>query len=171
MGDDFVTKLGLKNCNCLLVFWYWVPTINWIGQKGRLQFIESLDFTPYLETNLSQNYWLNALGNLPFKLSQLYKYIIKQPNPIINCQLNIIILIEYYRIRIFCPYIINHYVLWMSPIRLLKVKVLKLVLKKFFLVWKHWHFIWILRDEGRGLGWSQVCRDHNYVSKIVMLPP
>ena len=85
---------------------------------------------------LSQNYWLNALGNLPFKLSQLYEYIIKQPNPIINCQLNIIILIEYYRFRIFWPYIINHYVLWMSPIRLLKVKVLKLVLKNFFLVWK-----------------------------------
>ena len=42
MGDDFVTKLGLKNCNCLLVLWYWVPTINWIGQKGRLQFIGSL---------------------------------------------------------------------------------------------------------------------------------
>ena len=29
----------------------------------------------------------------------------------------------------------------------------------------------ILRGGGRGLGWSQLCRDHNYVSKIVMLPP
>ena len=30
--------------------WYWIPTINWIGQKGPLQFIDSLGhyFTPDL---------------------------------------------------------------------------------------------------------------------------
>ena len=41
-----------------------------------------------------------------------------------------IILIEHYRFRIFCPYIL--YVLWMSPLCLLKVKVIKLVLNNFF---------------------------------------
>ena len=51
------TKLGTGfsacNClfdsrNCLLHLWYWASTINWIGQKGPLQFIRSLGhyFTP-----------------------------------------------------------------------------------------------------------------------------
>ena len=40
------TGFSACNClfdsrNCLLHLWYWVSTINWIGQKGHLQFIGS----------------------------------------------------------------------------------------------------------------------------------
>ena len=50
----------LDSRNCLLVLWYWVPTINWIGQKGRLQFIGSLGhyFTPALEPRLLPPTWV-----------------------------------------------------------------------------------------------------------------
>jgi len=51
LGTDFsACNCLLDSRNCLLVLWYWVPTINWIGQKGRLQFIGSLGhyFTPGL---------------------------------------------------------------------------------------------------------------------------
>ena len=47
------TGFSACNClfdprNCLLHLWYWVSTINWIGQKGPMQFIGSLGhyFTP-----------------------------------------------------------------------------------------------------------------------------
>ena len=50
---------GLSACNCLfdsrncLLHWYWAFTINWIGQKGPMQFIGSLGhyFTPAQQNN------------------------------------------------------------------------------------------------------------------------
>ena len=47
------TGFSACNClfdsrNCLLHLWYWASTINWIGQNGPLQFIDSWGhyFTP-----------------------------------------------------------------------------------------------------------------------------
>ena len=88
LGTDFsACNCLLDSRNCLLVLWYWVPTINWIGQKGRLQFIGSFFFWNGVIQDLRctvsrqqwQENWWNTddspkEGDIPWTLNTLFDY-------------------------------------------------------------------------------------------------
>ena len=56
--------------------WYWVPTINWIGQKGPLQFIDSLGhyFTPGPNGHLLEN---RRCPELPQDMRMLWSHWVR----------------------------------------------------------------------------------------------